>query len=61
MKIMRNQIILTRRQTPDYDWEKMTDQFVEEVKKKTDNNDYAVDNNYYNTYLKRPLRIAERF
>ena len=38
--------------TPDYDWEKMTDQFVEEVKKKTDNNDYAVDNNYYNTYLK---------
>ena len=38
--------------TPDYDWEKMTNQFVEEVKKKTDNNDYAVDNNYYNTYLK---------
>ena len=38
--------------TPDYDWEKMTDRFVEEVKKKTDNNDYAVDNNYYNTYLK---------
>ena len=36
--------------TPDYDWQKMTDQFVEEVKKKTDNNDYAVDNNYYNTY-----------
>ena len=30
----------------------MTNQFVEEVKKKTDNNDYAVDNNYYNTYLK---------
>lgn len=38
--------------TPDYDWEKLTDQFVEEVKKKTDNNDYAVDNTYYNTYLK---------
>ena len=38
--------------TPDCDWEKLTDQFVEEVKKKTDNNDYAVDNNYYNTYLK---------
>ena len=38
--------------TPDYDWEKITNQFVEEVKKKTDNNDYAVDNNYYNTYLK---------
>ncbi|CAM1659932.1 Protein DltD [Streptococcus oralis] len=38
--------------TPNYDWQKMTNQFVEEVKKKTDNNDYAVDNNYYNTYLK---------
>ena len=38
--------------TPDYDWEQLTNQFVEEVKKKTDNNDYAVDNNYYNTYLK---------
>ena len=38
--------------TPDYDWEQLTDQFVEEVKKKTDNNDYAVDNTYYNTYLK---------
>ena len=30
----------------------MTKKFVEEVKKKTDNNDYAVDNNYYNTYLR---------
>lgn len=30
----------------------MTDQFVAEVKKKTDNNDYAVDNKYYNTYLR---------
>ena len=38
--------------TPDYDWGQLTDQFVEEVKKKTNNNDYAVDNNYYNTYLK---------
>ena len=38
--------------TPVYNWEQMTDQFVEEVKKKTDNNDYAVDNNYYNTYLR---------
>lgn len=38
--------------TPDYNWEQMTDQFVAEVKKKTDNNDYAVDNKYYNTYLR---------
>lgn len=38
--------------TPDYNWEQMTDQFVAEVKKKTDNNDYAVDDKYYNTYLR---------
>ena len=38
--------------TPDYNWEQMTDQFVAEVKKKTDNNDYAVDNKYHNTYLR---------
>ena len=38
--------------TPDYNWEQMTEQFVAEVKKKTDNNDFAVDNNYYNTYLR---------
>ena len=37
---------------PDYNWEQMTEQFVAEVKKKTDNNDFAVDNNYYNTYLR---------
>jgi len=38
--------------TPNYDWEKMENHYVEEAKKKTSNNDYAVDNNYYNTYLK---------
>ena len=38
---------------PTYDWEQMTKKFVEDVEKKTDNNDYAVDNHYYNTYLKK--------
>ena len=33
----------------------MTKKFVEEVKKKTDNNDYASGYNYYNTYLREPL------
>ena len=31
----------------------MTNEFVEKVKRKTDNNDYAVDNNYYDTYLSK--------
>lgn len=38
--------------TPDYDWEEMTEKFVGEVKKKTDNNEYSVDNKYYDTYLR---------
>ena len=37
--------------TPNYDWNSLTNDFVEEVKKTTNNNDYAVDNKYYNTYL----------
>ena len=37
--------------TPNYDWNSLTNNFVEEVKKTTNNNEYAVDNKYYNTYL----------
>ena len=37
--------------TPNYDWNSLTNDFVEEVKKTTNNNEYAVDNKYYNTYL----------
>ena len=36
---------------PNYDWNSLTNDFVEEVKKTTNNNEYAVDNKYYNTYL----------
>ena len=42
---------LTGDKTPNYNWETMTNEFVEKVKRKTDNNDYAVDNNYFDTYL----------
>ncbi|MEZ7737063.1 D-alanyl-lipoteichoic acid biosynthesis protein DltD [Gemella sanguinis] len=44
---------LTGDKTPNYNWETMTNEFVEKVKRKTDNNDYAVDNNYYDTYLSK--------
>ncbi len=30
----------------------MTEKFVDEVKKKTDNNEFGVDNKYYDTYLR---------
>lgn len=43
---------LTGELTPKYNWEQMTNDFVKEVVKKTDNNDYAVDNHYYDTYLR---------
>ena len=53
MKIMRNQIIPSSGdKTPDYDWQKMTDPVCGRGQKKTDNNDYTVVDNYYNTYLK---------
>ena len=42
---------LTGDKTPNYNWETMTNELVEKVKRKTDNNDYAVDNNYFDTYL----------
>ena len=38
--------------TPNYNWEEMTEKFVDEVKKKTDNNEFGVDNKYYDTYLR---------
>ena len=44
---------LTGDKTPNYNWETMTNEFVEKVKRKTDNNNYAVDNNYYDTYLSK--------
>ena len=44
---------LTGDKTPNYNWETMTNELVEKVKRKTDNNDYAVDNNYYDTYLSK--------
>lgn len=42
---------LSGQNTPNYDWDSLTNDFVGEVKKTTNNNDYAVDNKYYNTYL----------
>ena len=43
---------LTGDKTPNYNWPTMTNEFVEKVKRKTDNNDYAVDNNYYDKYIR---------
>ena len=37
--------------TPNYDWDSLTNDFVEKIKGTTNNNDYVVDNKYYDTYL----------
>ena len=42
---------LSGQNTPNYDWDSLTNDFVEKTKKTTNNNEYAVDNKYYNTYL----------
>jgi len=42
---------LSGQNTPNYDWVSLTNDFVEKVKGTTNNNDYAVDNKYYDTYL----------
>jgi D-alanyl-lipoteichoic acid biosynthesis protein dltD len=42
---------LSGQNTPNYDWDSLTNDFVEKIKKTTNNNEYAVDNKYYNTYL----------
>ena len=42
---------LSGQNTPNYDWDSLTNDFVDKIKKTTNNNEYAVDNKYYNTYL----------
>ena len=42
---------LSGQNTPNYDWDSLTNDLVEKIKKTTNNNEYAVDNKYYNTYL----------
>lgn len=42
---------LSGQNTPNYDWDSLTNDFVEKIKKTTNNNEYAVDNKYYTTYL----------
>lgn len=38
--------------TPNYNWEELDKQVIEEAKDRTNNNDYQIDNTYYDKYIR---------
>lgn len=38
--------------TPEYNWEELYKQVTEEAKERTNNNDYQIDNTYYDKYIR---------
>ena len=38
--------------TPDYDWKELDEKVTEQAKERTNNNDYQIDNTYYDKYIK---------
>ncbi len=38
--------------TPDYNWEELDKKAAEEAKERTNNNDYQIDNTYYDKYIR---------
>ena len=43
---------LEGKKTPNYNWEDIKEQFTKEAKTKTNNNEYGIDNTYYDKYIK---------
>ena len=40
------------KKTPDYDWKELDEKVTEQAKERTNNNDYQIDNTYYDKYIK---------
>ena len=38
--------------TPNYNWDELDKKVTEEAKERTNNNDYQIDNTYYDKYIK---------
>ena len=38
--------------TPDYNWKELDEKVTEQAKERTNNNDYQIDNTYYDKYIK---------
>ena len=43
---------LSGEKTPDYNWKELDDKVTEQAKERTSNNDYQIDNTYYDKYIK---------
>ena len=43
---------LSGEKTPDYNWKELDDKVTEQAKERTNNNDYQIDNTYYDKYIK---------
>ncbi len=43
---------LSGEKTPNYDWKELDEKVTEQAKERTNNNDYQIDNTYYDKYIK---------
>ena len=43
---------LSGEKTPDYNWKELDEKVTEKAKERTNNNDYQIDNTYYDKYIK---------
>ena len=43
---------LSGKKTPDYNWKELDEKVTEQAKERTNNNDYQIDNTYYDKYIK---------
>lgn len=44
---------LAGEKTPSYNWDELKENFTKEAEEKTNNNDYEIDNNYYDKYIRQ--------
>ena len=43
---------LSGKKTPDFNWKELDEKVTEQAKERTNNNDYQIDNTYYDKYIK---------
>lgn len=48
----RENYLLSGEKTPDYNWKELDEKVTEQAKERTNNNDYQIDNTYYDKYIK---------
>ena len=48
----RENYLLSGEKTPGYNWKELDEKVTEQAKERTNNNDYQIDNTYYDKYIK---------